>query len=381
MDPKALGPNVLQTHLVLLLDPRPQVLQRESLLGQLHLELAALILEGRHAGTAFLQLFLAAVDLALLELPVSEQLVDLIGQNGPFAREPLDLAAALADARLEVGPAILELPLLGLEPLDGRAEFADAGLERAALTLVGGQQLLLGGEGDLGVVEGLARGIAPIAQLFQATAQFGDLGPGIEFALLPLGHLGGKRFPLLDIARLLTGQGLEIPIDLSQANLKRPLGGLKCIELALTGGHGDLLLAQFHPHLFESQLQGRLLGLESPLLPTGLGDAVLQRGDLGLEFGDLILATQDARRRLARGALGSTGEYAEPVEDLARGRHEVPAGPSPAGQGQGGVQVGHDQGATQQSRHEGRHRGLDLHDRQRRHHALRQGGHGFGRDR
>ena len=331
-----------------------------------------MVLESGDTSPAFLELFFTALNLAFLELAIAQQLVDLIGQNSPLARESLDLTSALSDARFEIGTTILELPLLRLKPFDGRTQLTDARLQRTALTLVGGQQLLLGREGDLGVVENLARRITAVPQVFQAPAQLSDLGGRVQFTLFPFGHLGGERFPLLNIARFLAGEGLEIAIYLSQPNLQRTLGRLKRIELTLTGRHGDFLLAQFDPNFFETHLKGGLFGLKGALLATGLSNAFLQHCDLRLEFRDLVLASQDARRRFAGCALSTAREHAQPIEDLAGGSDKVPASPGAGRQGLGHRQVGHDERATQQTGHQGRHRGFGFHHRQRQNRAIRQ---------
>ena len=199
--------------------------------------------------------------------------------------------------------------------------------------------------------------------------------------MFPFGHLGGQRFPLLDITCLLTRQGIQVAVYLVQADFHGALGGLEGVELTLTGGHGNLLVTKFHPHLLQRQLQGGLLELQGRLFLGGLREASLERGNLGLKFGDLILAPQDAGRCLAGGALCSTSKHPQPSENLARGRDKVPASPCPSRQTQGGVQVGHNQGATKQSRHQRRNRGLDFEHRQGSDHSFGQSREVLGRSR
>ena len=305
----------------------------------------------------------------------------MLSQHGPLSGQALDLPATLADAGLKVSAAIFELTLLGLESLDGRVQFAHARLQRTALALMGSRQLLFGRKGDFGVVENLTRGVPAVAQVFQPTAQFGHQSGGVEFALFPFGHLGGQRFALLEIARLLARQGVQVAVHLAQADFQRALGGLEGIELTLTGGHGDLLLTQFHPHLFQRQLQGGLFELQGRLFLGGLREASLKGGDLGLEFGDLIFAPQNAGRCLARGALCSTGKHSQASENLAHRRNKVPASPCPSRQSEGRVQVGHDERATEQSHYQWRNRGLNFENRQGSDHSFGQSRGRLGRSR
>ena len=133
--------------------------------------------------------------------------------------------------------------------------------------------------------------------------------------------------------------------------------------------------------MFQGQLQGSLLGLQGRLFFGGLREASLKRGDLGLEFGDLILTPQDAGRCLAGGALCSTSKHPQPSENLARGRDKVPASPCPSRQTQGGIQIRHDERAPEQSRDQWRNRSLDFEHRQGSDHSFGQSREVLGRSR
>ena len=153
-DGDALAANVVEVHVVFLLDPLAQVLHGHVLLRQLDLEGAALLLQLGQDAALLAQAFLARRDVRVLGLLLRQQLgglgVDLLA----VVLRASQSGRATPGSPTRPAPCGPRRRNLAAPLLDDLGQLAEALLQRLPLLLEGGAHLLLGREAPPGFRSG-----------------------------------------------------------------------------------------------------------------------------------------------------------------------------------------------------------------------------------
>jgi hypothetical protein len=211
--------------------------------------------------------------------------------------EAFDGRAGVDDVRLALGLAALQEGLAFLAPLvHEAAQFAHALFKRRTF-LAGepGDGLFLAGELDLGFGEG-GVGVIPLeAEVFDLGGQ--AVTRSWALASAPSVSAGGRRgLRASGRIAILGGKAVDLVDDGVDALVEDATRVLEGVELALVGGDGDFLGAQFGLGLLEAGLEFGLLRLQGALVSAGFTDLFLELGELALEFGDLVLTGENRGR-------------------------------------------------------------------------------------
>ena len=98
---------------------------------------------------------------------------------------------------------------------------------------------------------------------------------------------------------VLVGEGLDLVDDGIDALVGGKEGLAQGVEFALVGGDGEFLLAEFGLVLLEAGLDLGLFAEQGAFVAAGGLDLILEAGELGLQFGDLVLAAENGGGALA----------------------------------------------------------------------------------
>jgi hypothetical protein len=91
----------------------------------------------------------------------------------------------------------------------------------------------------------------------------------------------------------LRGKALHLEHDGLNLLPEHARGALQRVDLALSRGDGDFLVAEFRLRLLEARLQFRLLALQRAAALAGFGNFFLKLQHIGLELGNLVFATEN----------------------------------------------------------------------------------------
>ena len=156
---------------------------------------------------------------------------------------------------------------------------------------------------------------------------------------------------------LLGSEALQL-VDYRVDFLKQhPPGSFQRVELAFASSDGDLLRAQLGLRLLHAGLQRNLFIQQRVFLSAPFAYPFLQSGQVSLQFGDLILPSENRRRRLA-GTVAiqvAAGINSVPAEQFATQSDEIKRAIGLAPGCRGAGKVADNEGLAQQPLHQRLH--------------------------
>ena len=284
-DGDALAANLVEVHLIFLLDPFPQVLHRHVFLRQFHLETAALILQFAQTPPLLAQVLLAHGDVARQGFPLRHQLRRLRAHLLAFVLQAAHRPARFFNLRLGLRLARGERVNFGAPPPGQLGQFL--------LFPEGIRQLFLGRQGDPGFSHGRGGGVALPAQRFKAGVQIVQLPLQLPFVTLQFADPRRQRPALLLSFLFLRRQALDFVNDRVDFLVQHPPGILQRVVLAFARGDVDFLCAQFVLRLLQARLQRGLFAHQHSFAAARVADLILQAGQVPLQLGDLVFSSQN----------------------------------------------------------------------------------------
>jgi hypothetical protein len=235
------------------------------------------------------------------------------------------------------------------------AQLGDAAFERAFLAGERCAKLFLSGEGDFGFGEGGMSDVALLAKLFESGGEGGESGLAFAFADFQGGSGIGEDLAFAGAFLFLGGEALDFEDDGLDFLFEEALGVLEGLKFTLTGGDGNFLGAKIGLGLLEAGLDLGLFGGQGAFLASGFGDLILELGGGGLEFGDLVFASENGGGGLAAAVAVqvAAGENAVAIEEFAGGGDKIVEAESGAGGFGGGGEVRGNEGGAKEAAQKG----------------------------